>query len=279
MGDDTPSDEEFRFQTVGEQLKAERERQGLSLSDLAASTRVPMRHLESIEKSEFSNLPGATYTLGFTRSYARSLGLDAVKMGSDLRAELSTSGNDGYHLPAQNYEPADPSRVPSKALAWTAAAIAIALLAAYLIWRNIALDSSVAPATPTKTEATPVAAAAAAPASAPDANGDLVLTATETVWVKIYDANKKRVFESEMKAGDTFTVPKDANDPKIITGRPQALTVTIGGKTVAPLGPPEKTVADVGVSAAALVARKTVDAGGASAAAQGLPANAVQNTP
>ena len=76
--DDSSVEEEFRFHTVGEKLKAERERLGLSLSDLAASTRVPMRHLDSIEKSEFSNLPGTTYTLGFTRSYARAVQLDAA---------------------------------------------------------------------------------------------------------------------------------------------------------------------------------------------------------
>ncbi len=259
MGDDTPSEEEFRFQTVGEQLKAERERQGLSLADIAGRTRVPLRHLESIENSDFSNLPGTTYTLGFTRSFARSLGLDATKVGSDLRAELASSGHESYHLPAQNYEPADPSRVPSKAFAWTAAAIAVALLAAYLIWRNMALDSSVAPSTVANSEPAPATAAVTpqAPVAAADPNGDVVLTATDTVWIKITDADKKRVFESEMKAGDKFTVPKDAKDPKIVTGRPQALNVTIGGKPVPPLGPPEKTVANLGVSAAALLARIT----------------------
>ena len=45
---------EAELMTVGQELKAARARLGMSLSDLAAETRVPMRHLESIEKSEFS---------------------------------------------------------------------------------------------------------------------------------------------------------------------------------------------------------------------------------
>jgi transcriptional regulator with XRE-family HTH domain len=49
--------------SVGSQLKAGRERLGLSLSDIAAKTRVPMRHLQSIEQSNFDALPGQTYTL------------------------------------------------------------------------------------------------------------------------------------------------------------------------------------------------------------------------
>ncbi len=259
LGDEAPNTEEFRFQTVGEQLKAERERQGLSLTDVATRTRVPMRHLESIEKSQFSDLPGSTYTLGFTRSYARSLDMDAAKLGAELRAELSQSGHDSYHVPAQNYEPADPSRVPSKTLAWTAAAIAALLLAGYLVWRSMALDSSQAP-TPvvaaTDAPQTESAAAPAASAAPIDASGTVLLTATDTVWIKVYDANKKRLFESEMKAGDSFTVPADADNPMIVTGRPQAINVTIGGKAVAPLGAADRTIADVGVSASSLIARK-----------------------
>lgn len=261
VGEDSPSEEEFRFQTIGEQLKAERERQGISLADMASKTRVPMRHLDSIEKSEFSALPGTTYTLGFARSFARALNMDAAKVSSELRAELAQGGHQGYQAPTQNYEPADPSRVPSRALAWTAAAIGVLMVAAYFIWRSMTLSPDVEVIAPVQT-----AAVASKPAAAPaqagtiDATGDVVLTATGPVWVKIYDAQNKRLYENEMEAGDSFTVPKDANKPMIVTGRPQVLTVTIGGKTVAPLGVADKTVADLEISAAALLARKPANA-------------------
>src|SRR3546814_8106485 len=70
--------------------------------------------------------------------------------------------------------------------------------------------------------------------------GNVVLTATDTVWLRIYDGNDKRLFEKEMAAGETYTVPADAQNPQILTGRPQALRVTIGGKEVAPLGPADR---------------------------------------
>ncbi|MGH8337000.1 MAG: helix-turn-helix domain-containing protein, partial [Gammaproteobacteria bacterium] len=142
MGEDSPGDEEFRFHTVGEQLKAERERQKLSLSDMAAKTRVPMRHLESIEKSDFAALPGTTYTLGFARSFARALDMDAAKVSSELRAEMAQGGHEGYQVPTQDYEPTDPSRVPSRTLAWTAALIGILLVAGYLFWRGNMIESA-----------------------------------------------------------------------------------------------------------------------------------------
>lgn len=262
MGDDSPSEEEFRFQTVGEQLKAERERLGLSLSDLAAKTRVPMRHLESIEKSDFAALPGSTYTLGFARSYARAVEMDPAKVSGDLRTELAQGGHEGYQAPLQNYEPADPARVPSRALAWTAAAIGILLVSAYCIWRSMALgsggDISVPPPATDKAPS-----AATAPADAGNPDGPVVLTATDNVWVKVYDADNKRLYEKEMVKGDSFTVPADANKPMIVTGRPQVLTVTVGGKQVPALGPADKTVADLEISAKALLARVPAESTGA----------------
>jgi cytoskeletal protein RodZ len=280
VGDNSPSNEEFGFQTVGEQLKAERERRSLSLSDLAAKTKVPMRHLEAIEKSEFSALPGTTYTLGFARSYARALEMDAAKLSADLRLELAQGGHDGYQAPTQNYEPTDPANVPSKALAWAAAAIGILVVAAYLFWRSYTLTDAPAeiPQTAAPAVATTQTVPAAGSTTAVNAGGDVVLTATDSVWVKIYDAENKRLFESEMKPGDKFTVPQDANNPMILTGRPQALAVTVGGKPIPTLGAPDRTVVDVGVSAASLMARKPEQPMG-SAAATGDAANPASAVP
>ena len=262
VGEETPAEEEFRFHTVGEQLKAERERQSLTLQDMATRTRVPMRHLESIEKSDFGALPGTTYTLGFTRSYAKSLGLDEAKIAEDLRDELAAGGHESYKAPVPGYEPADPARVPPRALAWIAAAIGVLLVAGYLFWRSYMLGGDVTdPAAAPKTVVAKVEqkdAASATPAA--PANGEVVLTATDTVWVKVYDAENKRLYEKEMQAGDKFAVPADANKPMIVTGRPQAVTVTVAGQTVAPLGPPDRTIADVELTAAALAARPPASA-------------------
>ncbi len=270
---------EFAFQNVGEKLKAERERRALSLDDIALRTRIPMRHLEAIEKSEYEKLPGTTYAIGFTRTYARAMEMDDAKIGSDLRAELVQSGIGGYQAATPNYEPTDPSSVPSRVLAWTAAAIGIAILGGFLIWRGYFMNGDlVADGAPTEQvmaaeQATGQVAAptpAATAANAGNANGEVTLTAKDVVWIKIYDESRKRLYESEMKAGDSYIVPKDAINPMIVTGRPQMLTVTIDGQIVAPLGTAERTIADVGVSAAKLVARET-PAQGATPAQSAVP--------
>ncbi|MEC7934406.1 MAG: helix-turn-helix domain-containing protein, partial [Pseudomonadota bacterium] len=74
-------------------------------------------------------------------------------------------------------------------------------------------------------------------------------------------------------------LPAGARNPTILTGRPQALSVTVGGKLVAPLGEADRTIADVPVSAEALLARGAA-AGGAQAApaaGQATPAPAPAN--
>lgn len=253
---------EFRFQTVGEQLKAAREERKMTLTDIAAQTRIPIRHLESLEISNFAALPGSMYSIGFAKSYARVVGMDQAVIADEMRAELALGGHAGFVPATPDFEPADPGRVPPRWLAWAAAAFAVIGLVGYLAWKNFAMSADAPLAPVVETEATPTSSVEGPATPAAPTGGAVVITASEVAWVKIYDADNKRLFESEMKAGESYSVPADANNPMIVTGRPQALQVTIGGKPVAALGDPDRTISDVGVSAAALLARKTVEATG-----------------
>ena len=104
--------------------------------------------------------------------------------------------------------------------------------------------------------------------------GEVVLTATAPVWLRVYDASKTKLFEKEMTVGERYAVPANANNPMILTGRPDGLKVTVGGREVAPLGTAEKSIKDVGISAAALAARPPV-AATPTAGAPTLPAPAL----
>jgi cytoskeleton protein RodZ len=254
---------------VGDRLRAAREAAGLDLNDIGTRTRIPMRHLESIERGEFTTLPSPTYAIGFVKSYARVLDLDEIAFARDVRVELGRSEPMGREV--HFTELTDPARVPSRLLALTALAIVIIAAVGYFAWRNQYFGE----AAPAPTEAAaPVAAAPApgatppvatgAPAAAPSASGQVTLIASVPVWLRITDGNGGRLYEKEMAAGERYDVPRDANDPRILTGRPDALKVTIDGREVAPLGPPERTIANVPLSAAALAARPAAPAAPAS---------------
>src|SRR5690349_9708386 len=113
--------------SAGVQLRDAREKAGLSVADIAARTRIPQRHLEAIERDDFNALPSTTYSVGFARAYARAVGVDEVGIAATVRAQLEQSGRERHAY--QAFEPADPARVPPRSLAWTAAIVALLILA------------------------------------------------------------------------------------------------------------------------------------------------------
>ena len=265
MADETNDGEniELTLHSTGALLREAREQKKMSLEEIAKKTRIPQRHLASLEIGDFEALPGRTYAIGFAKSFARTVGLSDASIGSQLREEMEEQGHGSYQPELSEYDPADPSSIPPRYLAWTAAGIGALVLVGYLVWRTLILNPGEVTQIAEQESATEVVSTAGNPDSqnldasgtTPSSQGTVILTATQNVWLKIYDAEGKRLFENEMAAGETFTVPADADNPQILTGRPDALTVTIDGQVVPQLGTAERTIKDVGVSAAALLAR------------------------
>ncbi len=226
--------------SAGVQLRDAREKAGLSVAEVAARTRIPQRHLEAIERDDFVALPSTTYSVGFARAFARTVGADEVAIAAAVRAQLEQSGRERHAY--QAFEPADPARVPPRSLAWTAAIVALLILAGYGIWRASwsGSDDALPPVAAAPT-ATPQPTRGPTPAAAP-ASGTVVLTATDEVWIKVTDASGKSLVQKALKAGESYQVPGDAQEPKLTFSRPEVLTVTVGGTAVPPLGPPAKLV-------------------------------------
>jgi cytoskeleton protein RodZ len=259
--------------SVGERLREAREKKGITLDEVARQTRIPVRHLEHIEKSEWDAMPAATYSVGFARSYGNAVGLDGAALGAEVRQELGLSRAPASG-PAAFYEPADPARVPPRWIAVVAVVVAILLVGGYLLWRSsavgdgtpadIAAAESAAP--PAAAPPGPAAARPAQPAPAPVAGGPVALTASEDVWLRIDEPGQpKALFQGTLKAGQRYEVPATALAPRLRTGRANVLQVTVGGRPVPPLGPPERTVSNVSLKAADLAGRAQTPAAAAPA--------------
>jgi cytoskeleton protein RodZ len=63
---------------IGEQLRAVREERNISLLAISNETKISLRYLEAVEKTDPSALPGAVFARNFTRQYANYLGLDSL---------------------------------------------------------------------------------------------------------------------------------------------------------------------------------------------------------
>jgi transcriptional regulator with XRE-family HTH domain len=229
--------------SVGEQLRKAREKMKLSLEDVASQTRIPRRHLENIEGSQWDQLPAPTYTIGFAKSYASVVGLDRTALGEQLREEIG--GQRPAQVAPEVFEPADPARAMPKWLVIGAivAVIVVVLLFSWL--NNLSLEPTqdaapaAAAATPARTAATPAAT------PAPVATGPVVLTAIQPVWIRVYQKGGPASFERVLGAGEAYRVPPTVAAPLLRTGKPEALKITVGTATAPAVGAAATTVSDV----------------------------------
>jgi cytoskeleton protein RodZ len=81
--------------TFGQRLKSERERRGLSLEEVAQTTRIGIHHLRALEGSDFDALPADVFVTGYLRAYAQCVNVDADAIIEDFTRERHN------HMPAQ----------------------------------------------------------------------------------------------------------------------------------------------------------------------------------
>jgi hypothetical protein len=207
-------------------------------------------------------LPGRPYALGFARGYARVVGLDENEIAEAVRRELETGTLRPEPRVFQQFEVGDPAKTPSKIVTWLVLVLAVGIVAMGMVlwksyyWPSAELPSLVAP------ESQIPAAKASAEQTAPEAldaarpAGPVVFTALESgIWVKFYDAAGVQLLQKQLGQGEAYTVPLTAQGPKLWTGRPDALAITIGGQAIPRLAEEQQIMKDVPIDAASLRAR------------------------
>ncbi|TCM19798.1 cytoskeletal protein RodZ [Novosphingobium sp. PhB165] len=262
--------------TVGPVLRRAREAAGLTRANIATQTKIAERHLAAIEEDRLGDLAARTYAVGFSRAYARALGLDEKVIADIVHRQLEADGG-REPVVVHDFEPGDPARVPSARLAWIAglgALVVVALLVVF--WSSYLspegklpdlISPQPAPAPTHVAVPVPVATPTAAPTTGP-----VVLTATEEgVWLRVTDGTGTRLVETTLKKGETWTVPEGVQAPKLRLGRPDALAITVGGRTLPPLASKPMTMSNVSLVPADLIARTNPQA---AATAPGAPARA-----
>ena len=236
--------------TVGDQLRAARKRKKMSLEDIAARTRIPLRHLESIEASDWASLPAPTYTVGFAKSYAGVVDLDRTEIGQQLRTEMG----DPRSMPVAEpevFEPADPARAMPRALV-IGAILAVLVLVGIMSWLNkrSLADGSDAQANQAATVQAP---AQPPPLVVPAPQGPVVLSASAPVWIAVYDKSGASYYSGMLSPGKDFTVPAGAAAPLLKTGKPESIKIMVGTAIAAAVGPPGQKVSDVSLLPADLL--------------------------
>ena len=239
----------------GTTLRAARERKGISLRHIANATKISMGALESLERSDFSRLPGGIFSRSFVRAYAQEVGLDP----DETVAEFLKEAGETFEPPSQVVEEnapimpvredhgydAPPSLMPKLAkLAFIA--IPLVILIVYLSMRKVTSEPAAPPSAVGAQPAAPQAAPADAPPPAPETpagpiadlapgeNMRLVLEPTAECWVSL-TVDGSVVVSRLMNAGERET--HEIREGAVLQlGDAAAMKFTINGRPSKPIG-------------------------------------------
>jgi len=248
--------------SFGARLAAARERERLSVGDMAARLRLHVNQVRAIEGEKLALLPEPAYVRGFVRSYARSLGLDPAPLIDDLNAKLAPATDsvvDGIAR-ARDYSPvrAAAHERASRSLVLGLSLVGLVALGA-LGWYATrqprpeavpapapaaAPASTAAPAAPAAATEAPGTdsasagsdaqpAAATEPAPAPsqpmdEAGALLLLSFSGSSWVEVTDASGKVVVSQTAGAGEAIQ-PVGKPPFSVVIGDAAKATVKVRG--------------------------------------------------
>lgn len=89
------------MENLGEYLQKKREEQHISIEELVARTRIPLRFVQAIETDQFDLLPNQVTAKGFLRNYAECVGVDPAVVTETF---LGKKGSDKLYPHSENQE-------------------------------------------------------------------------------------------------------------------------------------------------------------------------------
>ncbi|MDW5376507.1 DUF4115 domain-containing protein [Halomonas sp. HP20-15] len=98
----------------GEMLKRERERQGLTIDEVAVQLNLRPAVVSGLESDQYSEVPVAAYRRGYLRAYARLMGIDEAPVVAAYNAQHGDTRSDVERRIA----PVQRARRPSRVGAW-----------------------------------------------------------------------------------------------------------------------------------------------------------------
>ena len=215
-------DSESPLETVGHDLRAARLRRGDEIAQVSRALKIRKDHLEALEGDRLEDLPGKTYAIGFVRSYARHLGLDAAEYVERFKRDISGRADDASREPQPL--PHDDRRLPQ---GWRIIAGGVAILLIWGAWHLLAPGNDAnqaVPPPPVLATPKPVAAPAPPPVVAPPQTA-VPSPATSTVPADAAPGEQQASAIPPPAAGArtpaTQATPMSASSP---TAAPQAVT-------------------------------------------------------
>lgn len=226
---------------VGEILRHTRLEYGQSLQQVEIALRIRAAQLCAIEEGRLEDLPGRVYAIGFVRSYAEYLGLDADRIVRMFKVQfLDKRPAPELHFPVVPSE----SNAPSLYAVFGGAVGLILLLVVWSVFYRPGFLEKTIPSVPESlkqsplTEAPPIAIEVETKppkeeppkvAENPYPDNRVVLEVQEDSWIQIRQKDGGTLLQSVLKKGDIYLVPNEEG-LLLTTGNAGGFVVKIDGK-------------------------------------------------
>ena len=227
--------------SLGQELKRERELRGISLREIADSTRINLRLLQALEEDKLDVIPGPFFIRAILRSYARSIGIDEHQVLNKYQEMYTFEEQLQYGESPERPRPL--SQHSKRKSVWVAAlAIAIIGLGLVLIYILLLAPEKKQPI-PAKS-AQPLAQVEAPKPTPPpepqpvaeETKGlRLEMTFVEETWLHVY-ADGQSVWDGIKNKGESLEVRAE-REVRLNIGNASGPDLTINGQKAKPFGP------------------------------------------
>jgi cytoskeleton protein RodZ len=242
--------------SFGARLAWEREKAGLTVTDIAARLRLHPKQVRAIEQEHLDELPEAAYVRGFVRSYAKIVGIDATPLLADLNDRIAPPAGSVVDGMTANGD-YSPVRAAARETASRQIVIGLAVVGMIALgvigWystreqaRPVVIKASPpapapaqAPAMPADgVPATPAAISDAATTAEQDAPAEPEVPARKSLlkmkfsgpsWIEVTDGGGRVLVSQHKAAGDEVLL--DGNPPfSVVIGDASKATVEVRGE-------------------------------------------------
>lgn len=226
--------------SLGGILREARQAKGVTLEQAAAATRIRLRTLTALEDDLLAELPAPVYVRGYLRTYAHYLEVDSDRL-VDAYEENRERGGGSLAIRPLSSLTSSPNVVLTAPAAGAIGLVLLVVAFTGYVYRE--LESVRTPPPPPRIAATalpsssPTIAVSPSPTPTPTpAVANLVVTATDTVWIDVQVDGKPQFADSGkiMQAGTT--VAFSGVKVKISTGKGAATLVSVNGRNLGPVG-------------------------------------------
>lgn len=240
---------------VGQILQRARLHYKQSIPDIERALRIRGSLIEAIEENRLDDLPGRAYALGFVRSYAEYLGLDANRIINLFKEQsVGVKEKPELHFPVAASE----SKMPALWLVAVSLIMAVIVIVFWVSYTEVdRAEVTEIPSVPVEMKERVETAMPFGPPrpqveaveETPEAG--IILNITENSWVEIRDTGGRVMVSKVLKAGDQYFVP-DSPDLRMSLGNAGGVEIFLDGRALAPLGRPGSIIRDVPLGREAL---------------------------